>query len=132
MSLVTREVTALELSTAETEASPLLEWGRDGVSLRYDGEGEDGARWVTLLFEAVRGLRYTADTAVSPWMVEAYSKICEVVNSTWVPELAGSSNESPGASERARHFFVYFDHVGCFEVVAADVQVRGAITDPSP
>lgn len=123
MSILTREITALELSTAETEAGPLLEWGRDGVSLRYDGEGESGPLWMSLRFESVLGVRYTADTGVSLWMVEAYSKICEVLDSAWLRELAKSIKESSGALERARHFFVYFDHVGCIEVAAADVQV---------
>ena len=123
MSTITREINALKLSTAETDASPLLVWGHDGVLLRYDGEGESGPVWMTLKFESVFGIRYTADAAVSPWMVEAYSKIYEVLNSAWILELVRSTNESSSALARARHFFVYFDHVGCFEVASVDVRV---------
>jgi hypothetical protein len=55
-------------------------------------------------------------------MITAYSQICEVVDSSWRDALRNKAAASllvlPAS---ARHFFVYFDHVGCWEVLADDV-----------
>jgi hypothetical protein len=120
-----RQVIQLPFSTAESESGPIIEHLPGRMTLRYDAEGEHGIAWTVLRFVMVLALRFTPDAACDAWMVEAYSRICEVEGSTWLSDLrstaAGRGIVLPAS---ARHFFIYFDHVGCWEVLADEVQVE--------
>lgn len=116
------EVIPLRFSTATTEQGPMLELRRASLSLRYDAEGDDGVVWTTLTFAPVFGVRFTADPSVAVWMLDAYSRVCEVESSEWIQQLTTEASEGRRALQSARHFVVYFDDVGCFEVAASNVQ----------
>jgi hypothetical protein len=120
-----RPVLQLPFSTAECDTGPILEHLPGRVTLRYDAEGEHGVAWTVLRFVMVLALRFTPDAACDAWMVEAYSRICEVEESVWLGDMR-STAASRGIvlAASARHFFVYFDHIGCWEVLADDVQVE--------
>jgi hypothetical protein len=80
--------------------------------------------WTTLTFTTVVALRFTSDEACTAWMIEAYSRVCEVEASSWVAELrevAASRRMVVGPA--AKHLVIYFDHVGCWEVVAGQVEL---------
>jgi hypothetical protein len=57
-------------------------------------------------------------------MIEAYSRICEVLDSEWLRELASKADS---AYEPMRpdlhHWMVYSDHHGCVEVLAVSFDV---------
>lgn len=58
-------------------------------------------------------------------MVEAYSRVCEVEDSNWSVSLRSTAaNRGIVLSASARHFVIYFDHVGCWEVLADEVQLE--------
>jgi hypothetical protein len=113
-------------STAETEEGPLLTHRPGEVEIRYDLEGDAGIVWVTLRFVMAFAVRFTPDAACTEMMIKAYSKICELTDSEWLRELR-ERGQSHGlvVSASLRHFVVYLDHYGCFEVVADDVAVEG-------
>lgn len=117
------EVIPLRFSTAETDQGPMLELRRASLTLRYDAEDEERVVWTRLEFAPVFAVRFTADPSVTAWMLEAYSKVCEVESSEWIRQIEAAAHEGHRALQRARHFVVYFDDVGCFEVVASDVEV---------
>jgi hypothetical protein len=119
------QVLQLPFSTAECEVGPIVEHQPGRLTLRYDAEGEEGIVWTVLGFAMVVALRFTPDPACSAWMVQAYSKVCETVDSTWIDDLR-STAEKRGAvlSASARHFVIYFDHVGCWEVLADTVRLE--------
>jgi hypothetical protein len=58
-------------------------------------------------------------------MMAAYSRVAEVEDSTWLMELRAAADRTAAAVPTSRrHLLVYFDHVGCWEFVAEDVEVR--------
>jgi hypothetical protein len=121
---VLREVVRLPFSTAECDVGPITEHRPGLVTIRYDAEGEGGVIWTTLSFTAALTMRFTPDLACSAWMVEAYSKVCEVEDSDWIRDLQlAAANHSWELRAGSRHFFVYFDHIGCWEILADEVAV---------
>lgn len=120
---------ALELrySTAECESGPIVDHRPGRLTLRYDAEGEHGVVWTVLRFDMVLAARFTPDAACDAWMVEAYSKVCEVEDSTWLAALRSTAaNRHIILSASARHFVIYFDHVGCWEVLAEEIELEPA------
>jgi hypothetical protein len=102
---VLREIRRLPFSTAECESGPVVEHRPGRLTLRYDAEGELGIVWTVLSFTMVLAARFTPDAACAPWMVEAYSRVCEVEDPIWLDELrtAAVSRGSMLAAS-ARHF----------------------------
>ena len=120
-----REVFPLTFSTAECDEGPVLTHRPGQATLRYDAEGPDAPVWTTLVFRHTVAVRFTPDAACAAWMISAYTRVCEVENSALLAELSNVARVNDGAvSASARHFFVYFDHVGCWEVLADSVEVH--------
>lgn len=114
-----REVLHLPRTTGECDSGPLFEGGFGEVQVRYDVEGEEGPVWTTIRFRGAVAVRTTPDVAVSRYMLEAFSRVCEVEGSSWVEELREAGAKAGGNyGESLRHFVVYFDHEGCIEVAA--------------
>lgn len=113
-------------STARTEEGPVVSHSPGRVELRYDLEDGPGVVWITLRFVMAFAVRFTPEAACTETMIEAYSRLCEAPDSDWMRELRERA-QSHGliVSASLRHFVVYFDHYGCFEVLADDVDVEG-------
>ena len=80
--------------------------------------------WAALTFTTVIALRFTSDEACSAWMIEAYSRVCQVEESSWIAALRESAAaQRMTVDAAARHLVIYFDHVGCWEVVAGNVEL---------
>lgn len=120
-----REVIHLPRTTGECDLGPIFEGGFGELQIRYDVEGTEGPVWTTIRFERAVAVRTTPDPAVSKFMVEAFSRICEVEESSWLQVLQQSSTIGGGNFwENLHHFVVYFDHEGCIEVAAQSVSVE--------
>lgn len=120
-----REMFSLPFSTAECDEGPLLEHRPGHATLKYDAEGPDGIVWTALEFSGTVAVRFTPDATCAPWMVEAYTRVCEIEDSEWAAELRSATRDGEGMlPASAHHFFVYFDHVGCWEVLADAVRVN--------
>jgi hypothetical protein len=115
----------LPLTTGECDVGPLAEYKPDSLTVRYDAENDEGVVWTTIAFAAAIAVRFTPDMSCDATMISAYSKVCELEGSPWWRELRARA-ESQGLilSASYRHFIVYFDHVGCWEVLAEDVAVN--------
>jgi len=122
-----RTVQILPASTGVSEDGPVIEIGPSRVSAIYDAE--QGGLWTTLRFDVALAVRFTRDYLVQAWMVEAYSRVCEVEDSVWLRDLQVAADQTEfGLGEYtpirdARHLFVYFDEHGCLEVAAHGVEV---------
>jgi hypothetical protein len=119
-----REVRDLPMTTAEADVGPIVEYSPGRLTVRYDVEAEGGLTWTTIQFGAAVAFRFTPDEACEEWMIEAYSRICEVLDSEWLRELASKADSTyepmrPGL----HHWMVYFDHHGCVEVLADSFDV---------
>lgn len=106
------------MSTAECDEGPIVRLAPGAASIIYDGEGPHGVSWTRINFAMPLATRFTSDTMTAPWMLEAYSRVCEYEESDWLLELATAAAGRPSALAQAHHYVVYFDHWGCVEVVA--------------
>lgn len=125
--MILREIVKLPLDTAECESGPIVEFRGGCLTLSYDAEGEHGAVvWATLRYRMVLAVRFTPDPACEAWMVGADSRVCEVDDSDWSRQIRTIARERGTVlSASARHFVIYFDHVGCWEVLADDFELEG-------
>lgn len=121
-----RARTILELpeSTAQCEIGPEIRQSPGAISVRYDAEAEGGVSWTSIRFGSALASRFTPECAITELMPEAYSRLCEIEHSTWLSELrARASAQHQIIPPSQRHFMVFFDHVGCLEVVAESYEV---------
>lgn len=105
------------------------------VQVRYDIEGyderDDGAApvwapiWTKVNFIDVVAMRFTPESACTELMIDAYSRVCEVVGSRWLIELGELFKEAhEDISPAFHHFMIFFDHYGCLEVISTNVEVE--------
>lgn len=84
----------------------------DQVAIAYDFEQESGDYgWEEMLFTGVVGLGFTAARYCSEDQIGAYDKVEAVSGSRWVAGV-------PDAPIGLRHYRIYFDDIGCYEVLA--------------
>ncbi|MBT2499563.1 hypothetical protein J7E25_10680 [Agromyces sp. ISL-38] len=84
----------------------------------------NGAMYVGgLLFKGVRAYRFHAEGHCTPWHVEdAYDTLVEVEASEWVAELLAAEPSKTGGQWKIRHFLIYIDSAGAYEVAAVDCE----------
>ncbi|HEY6793902.1 MAG TPA: hypothetical protein VI248_04385 [Kineosporiaceae bacterium] len=80
--------------------------------------GEDEPRVDGLRFIRPRAYRHRAESHCTAWHLEAYDRIVEIVDSSWVAELRQAMPIDMRHLFEMRHFMSYFDSFGCYEVVA--------------
>lgn len=74
-------------------------------------------------FQRVRAYRFRAEAHCTPWHVEgAYDALVEVAPSVWVAELRAASPAGAPWPWPIRHFLIYVDDAGAYEVAAEDVE----------
>ena len=91
------------------EALLRFEFERDGIAYRGG-----------LRFERVRAYKFRAESHCTAWHVKgAYDTLAEVTDSDWVSELRAAEPSETWGRWEIRHFVIYVDSAGCFEVGAA-------------
>lgn len=76
-----------------------------------------------LRFLRVRAYRFRAEGHCTPWHVEdAYDALVEVEQSEWIGELLAAEPSETWGQRKLRHFLIYVDGAGAYEVAAADVE----------
>ena len=74
-----------------------------------------------LRFERVRSFRFVAEGHCTPWHVEgAYDTLVEVEDSGWIEELLASEPSETWGQWSIRHFLIYVDGFGAYEVAAEE------------
>ena len=125
MNLKINEVLGLPQSTAECEDGPIIDARPGSLNVKYDAEGEEGIVWTTFGYDGALAYRFTPDSSVTEPMVQAYSKVVEVLDSEWLKDLEGvAAAAGTPLPSGIRHFVAYFDHTGCLEVLASSVSLR--------
>jgi len=85
------------------------------VTLRWDAETDSGTyEWSSASFVGVEQVEFTADSSCSPEQIGAYDRLVKVEPSEKLARLAGAD------AKFLHHFRIYFDGIGCLEVVAED------------
>jgi hypothetical protein len=120
----TRQLWLLPVMSQEFRDGPKVEFERDRLRVNYDYETETGAyKWAVLEFAEVEAFAFTAHESCTEQQVDAYDTLVDVPDSKWIQAL-----EEPRVSRIVgrRHMRIYFDEIGCFEVVATDFEARAA------
>jgi hypothetical protein len=87
----------------------LFEFEREGTAYRGG-----------LRFAKVRAYRFRSEGHCTVWHIEgAYDTLAEVSGSEWVGELLAAEPTETWGRWEIRHFMIYIDSAGCFEVGAA-------------
>lgn len=88
-------------------------------SIRF-GYEKDGAIYKSgIRFSKVTAVRTRAERCCTGWHIEgAYDTLVEVEGSSWVDEVRADTQEMWRNKWQMHHYLIYFDSVGCFEVMA--------------
>jgi hypothetical protein len=85
------------------------------VTLRWDFEDPSGGyEWSSAEFIGVEAASCTASDSCTPDQIRAYDRLVKVEPSDMLPGLKGA------ATKFLQHFRIYFDEVGCLEVVSEE------------
>lgn len=72
-----------------------------------------------ILFHRVRAYRFRAESHCTVWFIDgAYDTLVEVSPSEWVDGLAATAAVSYASAWTIRHFLIYVDGAGAYEVAA--------------
>jgi hypothetical protein len=84
----------------------------DQLVISYDYEQEDGSyAWEEMSFTGVVAFKFTLVGHCSLDQIDAFDELHEVTESEWA---ATTVRATPGL----RHYRIYFDDIGCYEVLA--------------
>jgi len=105
-------------STAVIHGPSLLDENRGLIiSMTCDDNGREQS--VGVLFVKPRAFRKREETYCTGWHVnDVYDSVCEIQESEWVRELQAAAAPEWRHHWVMRHFMIYLDGFGCFEVVA--------------
>jgi len=107
-----REVWALPFKSQEFAKGPELVQQRGKVELRLDHETEGGGyEWTAIRFQELHAISFTAWRSCTRDQVRAYDRLVEVDPSGWVASLAS-------LPKGVKHYRVFFDEWGCYDVIA--------------
>lgn len=105
----------LPVPSQEFQQGPQILISPGKVTLRWDFEGESGAyEWSSAEFTGVEATTFTAQSSCTLDQARAYDQLVKVEPSDMLASLRGAD------PKRLRHWRIYFDEVGCLDVVAAD------------
>ena len=99
----------------EFNESPRILISGGSVILRWEYEQDNGSyAWSSADFVGVEDVQFTSHSSCSAEQVEAYDRLVKVDPSDRLATLRGSS------SRVLQHFRIYFDEVGCLDVIAEE------------
>lgn len=105
-------------STALLDGGPVFEKrARREIALRMSYETDDGVDMVALVFEGVEAFRVTYDRARGDWMLEAYDRLVDQGETSWLIEISGNLNQHGADAAGLVHLIINFDDGPCYEVI---------------
>lgn len=116
-------VESLPFPTWVTDVGPVFQCREGRASILYDFEDEGGRiHWTQVDFHRVVAFRFVHFYSGTYYSYYRATGLLEMKPSSWIEQLQNDFN-NPGVtfSRDLRHFLVFFDHVGYFEVIASEV-----------
>lgn len=103
------------------------------VAFIYPTEENDRNRG-EVVFRGVFAYRWTVEAAMTEYFEGAYSTVAHIPDSDWahrVRKVIADNRPDPTVSdnEDMRHYVVYFDEHGCYELLAESFTIRHLETD---
>jgi len=99
----------------------------------WDCRGSDSGLWCTywidgvtytqrVSFKNAKANRWTSEPFSQLWLIkDCYCVMVEVLDSEWVRELMNGGDQVVSKWYQLRHFMVYIEDIGAFEVAAEDI-----------
>lgn len=84
----------------------------------------------SVIFTGVRAHAHRTESSCTAWHVRAYDTICEVIDSPWLAEIEELSNRYTNPFTGMRHFLLYIDSAGAYEVIATNWEITPETLSP--
>lgn len=112
---MTNHVWHLPSPSQEFRSYPEISQDSDTISIGYDFETTSGeyAR-EAMTFTGVTAFHFTSAPSCTPEQIESYDTLVEIRDSSWSKTLSKVPYDR-------RHFRIYFDDLGCYEVLGQRV-----------
>jgi len=111
--LMEEVVWSLPVPSQEFQQGPHILISAGKVTLGWDFESESGDyEWSSAEFTGVEAAKFTAHSSCTPDQVRAYDRLVKVEPSDMLASLRGAGPKF------LQHLRIYFDEVGCLDVVA--------------
>jgi len=110
----------LPVPSTALRTDPVFEHPGGEALLRFEFERDGVAYCGGLRFEKVRAYRFRTEGHVTSWHIQGvYDTLVEVTGSGWVAELLAAEPAETWGRWEIRHFMIYIDSAGCYEIGAA-------------
>jgi len=97
------------------------------IHLTFCLDGDDPGIEVVLRFDRARAYRKISEIYCTPEQINrAYDTVYELHESSWVKQLKDACPSEWKERWVLRHFMLYIDSFGCFEVIAESVNIESA------
>lgn len=111
----------LPCASQEFMESPTANLAAGDLSISYDFEQEDGEYGKSAInFNGVESFNFTLFETCKPEQVDAYDKLLEIEDSALLAEHQSRKIEQ---EEDLRHYRIFFDEIGCYDVLAKGLSV---------
>lgn len=120
------KVPLMEITTPSTAITKEAWTERVGADLflRYEFDRDGRLFSSGIVFRKVRATQWRAEAHCGIWhLSDTYDTVCEVENSAWVLDLQTAGTHSARTEWNLRHFAIYLDSSGCFEVVSESCEL---------
>lgn len=94
------------------------------INLYFDYDKEGIIFNHGLSFSKVRSHQFTAESHCPAWKIEkSYDSLIKVIDSNEIESLLKSTPEDFRSNWTLNHYMIYFDSVGCYEVIAESWEI---------
>lgn len=113
----------VEPSTASASDATLQVIGKIAV-IRFDYFRDGTSYRSGIKFSGVAATRTHGERCCTVWHIEqCYDVLCEVENSVWAEETRSQVPDRYRDDFNARHFMIYLDSAGSFEILADSFEI---------
>lgn len=135
----------LPLSTSRTVTGPKFHGDIEHLIIDYDYEHDDGSiEWTRILFPEPLTFEYRRDSLCNEHDIVEPDEVRWLSSSEWLKEIVGRLSQSSmwrewqekkGGIGRFKHFTMYFDDIGCIDVIGSSCSIAAdvkQISDTTP
>ncbi len=118
-------VRCYELPVPSTESvtdASLHVHGKNAV-IRFDYYRDEASWRSGLRFKEVASTRSRSERCCTSMHIKSFDALIEIVDSQWVETQRKEISKTYRDEFSAKHYRIYFDSVGCFEILARDFEV---------
>lgn len=113
----------LPVSSTESVTDATIHVRGRSVEIRFDYYRDGEPRRTALCFKGAVSTKTRSERCCTSWHVKSYDVLREILESPWVEELRNDIAPRYRDEFGARHFAIYFDSVGSFEILADDFEL---------